>query len=841
MVTRTPIVREQRESVHSRVPTHRQCRCAHCFPRTFQNNQTVPGSRDQDPPSPAPAQTVPARAPGDRPIGVTASTSGTRSVPARASARRRARAFERPNLGSNESRARGSASSPFGRTRGSCRRPWRPGDGVITPAWARFLAATLDANSRSGEPPKNLAKVFPKAVHEKLMKHVGALLQAEPTLLRLRPPREAEVVVVGDTHGQLHDALKLMSIAGEPSETNWYVFNGDFVDRGSWGAELFAVALAWKAAAPRNVFLLRGNHECEFCTEVYGYKRELQVKYSKASGNALWRQSMAWARSCRSPRDRQKTLVLHGGLFRGKKRRGRGVLRERCRGDAGRAGGRLKGGGDPDGENAATGDVLWSDPAPADQSPASCPTRTAGSGRCSARTPRRFLKTNGLSLVLRSHEGPDAREDREGMDNMHVVSPWTTTSRTWESCARCSARRTTRSSRGGRHRAQQPLRSCGCAGQIGGRSPSRRRSPPRARGRVRALLRRHRRRIGRGGPDDARARDARGRVRGRGRPRETAALEEEAGPEAPAAAERWRLRTTGADAVFAGGHGGDPVVAAVAAALTARSGRRPDRVRAVCPVEPAQVVHAGQTPRDDLRALGVRAAPGDELTLGFSERAATARDGDSPRVGAVLRAASYRKIFYSFIVNVGIRYSFSRRSRLRNARRTSRTPQRQGERIALVHEPRLRQTRAASRTTSPWQVCAAGAAAAPPSPAVAGGAQARHGAVPDGGPRRSASPVRSAAPRAAPRAARSARRRPRRSTAPSRAARRHHDAFDERPSDAAAATRAGVRLIIFQLGCRHGRAMVTGVKNGEVKQLGILEPHRVAVSEIAAGGGEELA
>ena len=64
------------------------------------------------------------------------------------------------------------------------------------PAWARFLAATLDANSRSGE-PKNLAKVFPKAVHEKLMKHVGALLQAEPTLFFPAPAARREVVVVG--------------------------------------------------------------------------------------------------------------------------------------------------------------------------------------------------------------------------------------------------------------------------------------------------------------------------------------------------------------------------------------------------------------------------------------------------------------------------------------------------------------------------------------------------------------------------------------------------------------------------------------------------------------------
>ena len=300
-----------------------------------------------------------------------------------------------------------------------------PCDGVITPAWARLLAATLDANSRSGEPPKNLAKVFPKAVHEKLMKHVGALLQAEPTLLRLRPPREAEVVVVGDTHGQLHDALKLMSIAGEPSETNWYVFNGDFVDRGAWGAELFAVALAWKAAAPRNVFLLRGNHECEFCTEVYGYKRELQVKYSKASGNALWRQFMrVGAELPLAAQIGDKTLVLHGGLFRGKKRRGRGASsRALAVGTLAELAGAWKGGDDPDGEGdaAIAGDVLWSDPAPADQVTGLVPNENRGIGTMfGPDATAEFLKTNGLSLVLRSHEGPDAREDREGMDNMHA-------------------------------------------------------------------------------------------------------------------------------------------------------------------------------------------------------------------------------------------------------------------------------------------------------------------------------------------------------------------------------------------------------------------------------------
>ena len=85
-------------------------------------------------------------------------------------------------------------------------------------------------------------------------------------MLQLNPTPDVRVNVVGDTHGQLHDALKLLDLAGFPSETNWFVFNGDFVDRGAWGAELLAVAMAWKVAAPDHVFLLRGNHECEFCT-----------------------------------------------------------------------------------------------------------------------------------------------------------------------------------------------------------------------------------------------------------------------------------------------------------------------------------------------------------------------------------------------------------------------------------------------------------------------------------------------------------------------------------------------------------------------------------------------
>lgn len=43
---------------------------------------------------------------------------------------------------------------------------------------------------------------------------------------------------MGDIHGQLADLVHLMNHNGLPSETNKYIFNGDFVDRGVQGVEV---------------------------------------------------------------------------------------------------------------------------------------------------------------------------------------------------------------------------------------------------------------------------------------------------------------------------------------------------------------------------------------------------------------------------------------------------------------------------------------------------------------------------------------------------------------------------------------------------------------------------
>jgi hypothetical protein len=57
--------------------------------------------------------------------------------------------------------------------------------------------------------------------------------------------------VVGDIHGQLPDLIHILEDSGFPSETNKYIFNGDFVDRGPRGVEVMCLLLALFSAFPR--------------------------------------------------------------------------------------------------------------------------------------------------------------------------------------------------------------------------------------------------------------------------------------------------------------------------------------------------------------------------------------------------------------------------------------------------------------------------------------------------------------------------------------------------------------------------------------------------------------
>ena len=188
--------------------------------------------------------------------------------------------------------------------------------GDVDAAWIARTTAVLE--KASWNPKCTLEGVYPIDVLSRLLSDAQKVLKKEPTVVDVRVPVGARVNVVGDTHGQFHDVLRLFLSAGLPSETNLFVFNGDFVDRGAWGVEVLTTLLSWKLAFPDRVFLTRGNHESTSCTQAYGFCKELSVKYAGSDWKRVYKLCKAvFAALPLSAVIEGKVLVLHGGLFRG--------------------------------------------------------------------------------------------------------------------------------------------------------------------------------------------------------------------------------------------------------------------------------------------------------------------------------------------------------------------------------------------------------------------------------------------------------------------------------------------------------------------------------------------
>ena len=74
-------------------------------------------------------------------------------------------------------------------------------------------------------------------------------------------------------------ALSLRSSTSVVSCPRPFLFNGDFVDRGSWSIEVIILIYAMKMKNPNAVFMNRGNHEMLEANMIYGFAGETGAKY----------------------------------------------------------------------------------------------------------------------------------------------------------------------------------------------------------------------------------------------------------------------------------------------------------------------------------------------------------------------------------------------------------------------------------------------------------------------------------------------------------------------------------------------------------------------------------
>lgn len=240
-----------------------------------------------------------------------------------------------------------------------------------------------------------------KVIHKRYVAHL--LLSAKryfeslPSLLEIPIPTTSpdpndptitpRLTVCGDTHGQYYDVLNIFELNGYPSKDNPYLFNGDFVDRGSFSVEVILTLLLFKMSDPDSIHLHRGNHETKNMNKIYGFEGEVKAKYDEKIFE-LFLEVFSYLPLASVVGG--KVFVTHGGLPTEP-----GVTLNDIQ--------KIKRGTEPPNEGLMS-DLLWADPQPF---PGKSPSKRGVGFSFGPDITESFLKCNGLELLVRSHEVKD--------------------------------------------------------------------------------------------------------------------------------------------------------------------------------------------------------------------------------------------------------------------------------------------------------------------------------------------------------------------------------------------------------------------------------------------------
>lgn len=227
-----------------------------------------------------------------------------------------------------------------------------------------------------------------KFIHKKYLTQMiydaKCIFDKEKSLADIEVEPEVEISVCGDTHGQFYDLVNIFKINGNPSQTNPYLFNGDFVDRGSFSVEVVITLIAWKLLYPNHFFMSRGNHESKNLNKLYGFEGEVRNKYDDKIYELF---SMLFCSLPLCHVINKKIFVVHGGLF----------SKDNVSLDDIRSIDRFR---EPT-DSGLFCECLWSDPC---QAYGRLPSKRGVGLSFGPDVTKKFLEYNNLEMVVRSHE-----------------------------------------------------------------------------------------------------------------------------------------------------------------------------------------------------------------------------------------------------------------------------------------------------------------------------------------------------------------------------------------------------------------------------------------------------
>lgn len=258
---------------------------------------------------------------------------------------------------------------------------------------SQYTGARIEGDDVTLEFVKNMMEDFKarKCLHKRyafqIVLQTRDMLRALPSLVDIDIPDGKHFTVCGDVHGQFYDLMNIFELNGLPSDENPYLFNGDFVDRGSFSLEVILTLFAFKCMSPSAIHLARGNHESKSMNKIYGFEGEVKSKL-----NDTFVELFAEVFCCLPLAHvlNGKVFVVHGGLFSvdGVKLSDIRKIDRFC---------------EPP-EEGLMCELLWSDPQP---QPGRGPSKRGVGLSFGGDVTKRFLQENNLDLVVRSHEVKD--------------------------------------------------------------------------------------------------------------------------------------------------------------------------------------------------------------------------------------------------------------------------------------------------------------------------------------------------------------------------------------------------------------------------------------------------